>query len=112
MCTIDDTRSAMRVRSLQSHVLLADASTCASIEVMATLHVRDVPAETYEALRRLAAERGSSMNTEAIRLLGRALRTDTAAVQALLDQIESRRPVPRRKVPAPAVLIRRDRDGR
>jgi plasmid stability protein len=79
---------------------------------MATLHVRDVPAETYKALRRLAAERGSSMNTEAIRLLGRALRTDTAAVQALLDQIESRRPVPCRKVPAPAVLIRRDRDGR
>jgi plasmid stability protein len=79
---------------------------------MATLHVRDVPSETYEALRRLAAERGSSMNTEAIRLLGRALRTDTAAVQALLDQIESRRPVPRRRVPAPAALIRRDRDGR
>ena len=79
---------------------------------MATLHVRDVPEETYEALRRLAAERGSSMNTEAIRLLGRALRTDRAAVQALLEQIESRRPVPRRKVPAPAALIRRDRDGR
>jgi plasmid stability protein len=79
---------------------------------MATLHVRDVPAETYEALRRLAVERGSSMNAEAIRLLGRALRTDTAAVQALLDQIESHRPVARRKVPAPAALIRRDRDGR
>ena len=79
---------------------------------MATLHVRDVPEETYEALRRLAAERGSSMNTEAIRLLGRALRTDTAVVRALLEQIESRRPVPRRRVPAPAALIRRDRDGR
>jgi plasmid stability protein len=92
--------------------LLVVASTRASIDLMATLHVRDVPEETYEALRRLAAERGSSMNTEAIRLLGRALRTDRAAVQALLEQIESRRPVPRRKVPAPAALIRRDRDGR
>jgi plasmid stability protein len=79
---------------------------------MATLHVRDVPAEMYAALRRLAAERGSSINTEAIRLLGRALRTDTPAIQALLDQIGSRRPVPRRTVPAPAALIRRDRDGR
>ena len=79
---------------------------------MATLHVRDVPKETYEALRRMAAERGSSMNAEAIRLLRRALRTDTAAVRALLDQIEARRPVPRRRVPAPAALIRRDRDGR
>jgi plasmid stability protein len=79
---------------------------------MPTLHVRDVPEETYEALRRLAAERKSSMNAEAIRLLSRALRTDMAAIRALLDQIESRRPVPRRRTPAPAALIRRDRDGR
>lgn len=79
---------------------------------MPTLHVRAVPEETYEALRRLAAERRSSMNAEAIRLLGRALRTDTATIRALLDQIESRRPLPRRRVPTPATLIRRDRDGR
>jgi len=79
---------------------------------MPTLHVRELPEETYEALRRLAAERGSSMNAEAIRLLRRALRTDTATIRALLDQIESRRPVPQRRAPAPATLIRRDRDGR
>jgi plasmid stability protein len=79
---------------------------------MPTLHVRALPEETYEALRRLAAERGSSMNTEAIRLLCRALRTDTATIRALLDQIEARRPVPQRRAPAPATLIRRDRDGR
>ena len=79
---------------------------------MATLHVRDVPDDTYEALRRLAAERRSSMNAEAIRLLRRALRTDTAGVRALLDQIEARRVVPRRRAPAAATLIRRDRDGR
>lgn len=78
---------------------------------MATLHVRDVPDDTYEALRRLAAERGSSMNAEAIRLLRRALRTDTAEVRTLLDQIEARRPVHRRRAPAPAALIRQDRDG-
>jgi plasmid stability protein len=79
---------------------------------MATLHIRDVPEDTYAALRRLAAERGSSLNAEAIRLLGRALRTDTAGVRALLDQIEARRPVRRRRTPSPAALIRRDRDGR
>jgi plasmid stability protein len=79
---------------------------------MATLHVRDVPEDMYEALRRLAAERGLSMNAEAIRLLRRALGTDRAGVRALLDQIESRRPVPRRRTPAPAALIRRDRAGR
>jgi len=79
---------------------------------VATLHIRDVPDETYEALRRLAAERRSSMNAAAIRLLRRALRTDTAGVRALLDQIEARRVVPRRRAPSPAALIRRDRDGR
>jgi plasmid stability protein len=79
---------------------------------MPTLHVRELPEETHEALRRLAAERGSSMNAEAIRLLRRALRTDTATIRTLLDQIESLRPVPRRRAPAPATLIRRDRDGR
>jgi plasmid stability protein len=80
--------------------------------VMPTLYVRDLPDDTYEALRRLAAERGSSMNAEAIRLLRRALQTDVAGVRALLDQIEARRPVPRRGAPSPAALIRRDRDGR
>ena len=79
---------------------------------MATLHVRDVPDDTYDALRRLAVERGSSMNAEAIRLLRRALGTDRAGVRALLDQIESRRPVPRRRTPALASLIRRDRASR
>jgi plasmid stability protein len=76
------------------------------------LYIRDVPEDTYRALRLLAIERRSSMNAEAIRLLRRALQTDTAGVRALLDQIESRRPVPRRRAPSPAALIRRDRDGR
>lgn len=79
---------------------------------MATLHVRQVPEETYEALRRLAAQRKSSINAEAVRLLERAVRTDTAAVRALLDRIEIRRPVVRRHAPTAAALIRRDRDAR
>jgi plasmid stability protein len=76
---------------------------------MPTLHVRNVPADTYEALRRLATDRRSSIGIEAVRLLQRALRTDTAGVRALLDEIEAERPVARRGSPAAATLIRRDR---
>jgi plasmid stability protein len=36
---------------------------------MATLYVRDVPAEVYEELRKRAAEEGRSMSQEALRLL-------------------------------------------
>lgn len=79
---------------------------------MATLHVRNVPKETYEALRRLALERRSTIGAEAIRLLGRALKNDSARVRVLLDEIEARRPVARRGSPAAAELIRRDRDAR
>ena len=79
---------------------------------MATLHVRNVPRETYEALRRLAAERKSSMAVEAIRILQHALRTDRPRLRLLLDEIDSRRPTARRGSPGAAELIRRDRDAR
>lgn len=79
---------------------------------MATLHVRNVPDDTYEALRRLAGERKSSIGAEAVRLLRRGLKTDTAGLTALLDDIEARRPVPSRRLPSAAALIRRDRAAR
>ena len=79
---------------------------------MATLHVRNVPDDTYEALRQRAAERRSSIGAEAIRLLRRGLETDTAGLAALLDDIEARRPVPSHRAPTAAALIRRDRDAR
>lgn len=79
---------------------------------MATLHVRNVPHETYEALRRLASDEGSSISVEVVRLLQRALRTDRPRLRHLLDQIEAERPVVRRKVPGAAELIRQDRDAR
>ncbi len=79
---------------------------------MPTLHVRNVPDDTYEALRRLATERKSSIGAEAVRLLQRALKTDIAGLRALLDAIETRRPVARRGAPGAAALIRRDRDAR
>lgn len=79
---------------------------------MPVLHVRNVPADTYEALRKLAVERKTSIASEAIRLLRRALRTDAAGVRALLEDIERHRPVARRGTPPAAELIRRDRDRR
>jgi plasmid stability protein len=79
---------------------------------MPTLHVRRVPDDTYEALRRLAEDRKSTIGAEAIRLLRRALRTDRAGIRALLDEIEARRPVARRGAPPAAELIRRERNAR
>jgi hypothetical protein len=79
---------------------------------MPTLHVRNVPAETYEALRSLATARDSTISAEAVRLLQRALWTNRAGVRALLDEIDARRPTARRGSPAAADLIRRDRDTR
>ena len=76
------------------------------------MHVRNVPDATYEALRRKAVERRSSIGAEAIRLLRHGLETDTAGLAALLDDIEARRPVPSRRVPSAAALIRRDRKAR
>lgn len=79
---------------------------------MATLHVREVPDETYEALRELAEERRTSISAETIRLLQRALRTERAGLEELLTEIEATRVEARPDAPTPAELIRRDRDER
>jgi len=79
---------------------------------MPTLHVRNVPDETYDALRRLAAERKTSIGTEAVRLLRRGLRTDRANIREILNEIEAHRAVARRGAPPAADLIRQDRDAR
>lgn len=79
---------------------------------MATLHVRNVPDSTYEALRERATERRTSISAEAIRLLERALSTDRTRVNELLAQIEASRVEARRGAPGAAELIRQDRDER
>lgn len=79
---------------------------------MSTLHVRNVPDDLYEALRRRAVERRSSVAAETIRLLGRALRVDRPGVRELLEEIERTRPVARKRTPSAADLIRADRDRR
>jgi plasmid stability protein len=82
------------------------ASVPASLAPVATLHVRNVPDCTCEALRRLAVQHESSIAAEVVRLLRRALETDSAGLVMLLDDIEARRPVPSRRVPSAAGLIR------
>lgn len=79
---------------------------------MATLHVRNVPDRTYEALRERARERRTSISAEAIRLIERALRTDHARVNELLAEIEATRVTARPDAPTAAELIRQDRDER
>ena len=79
---------------------------------MATLHVRNVPDKTYDALRERASERRSSISAEAIRLIERGLRTDRVGVEELLGRIETTRPRARPGAPSAAELIRQDRDAR
>ena len=78
---------------------------------MATLHARNFPERTYGELRRLAAERHTSIGEEAIRLIRRALRTDRPETRELLEQIETTRPFVRRRGVDGARLVRADRDG-
>lgn len=79
---------------------------------MATLHVRNVPDPTYEALRERAAEHRTSISAEAVRLIERGLRTDRLRIEELLTRIEATRPRARPGAPSAAELIRRDRDAR
>jgi plasmid stability protein len=78
---------------------------------MSDLHVRNVPEDVYEGLRRRAKELGTSISVETVRLLRRALKTDSAEVRELLEEIEQNRPVARGEVPSAAELIRQDRDA-
>jgi len=79
---------------------------------MATLHVRNVPDRTYDALRERAGERRSSISAEAIRLIERGLRMDLLGVEKVLARVEATRAKARPGAPSAAELIRQDRDAR
>jgi plasmid stability protein len=79
---------------------------------MSTLHVRQVPDDVYEALKKRALERETSISTETVRLLRRALAIDQSGVRELLDDIEAARPSAGRRTTSAAKRIRRDRDSR
>lgn len=79
---------------------------------MSTLHVREVPPEVYEPLRRRARERRTSIAKETIRLLAQALEVDRPGVRELIEAIRRDRPTARKGTPTAAELIREDRQSR
>ena len=80
---------------------------------MNTLHVRQVPDDVYKALKARAKERDTSISSETIRLLRRALAVDRAGVRELLDEIEAARPkLTGHRTLSVADIVRRDRDTR
>jgi plasmid stability protein len=82
------------------------------MNLMPTLHVRNVPTEVYEALRARAAREGRSMNSEVIAILRRSLtaRRDPDDVIADLRRFRERVTLPP-DAPPPEELIREDRDA-
>lgn len=80
---------------------------------MATLYVRDVPAELYERLRQEAAAARRSLSAETIELLRQSLspRSGISLEQLLedADQIRAEHILPAGS-PSAAELIREDRD--
>ncbi len=80
---------------------------------MATLYVRDVPAELYERLRREAASARRSLSAETIELLRRSLSPRSGISLAELlegaDRIRAEHALPAGS-PTAAELIREDRD--
>ena len=80
---------------------------------MATLHVRNVPDDLYESLRRRAREEGRSINAEAIELLRPALvERDRLSIAELLARAEQLRATqtPDPDAPTAVEMIREDRE--
>ena len=79
---------------------------------VATLHLRNVPEEVYEALKKRAAGAGRSLNAEAVALLRTGVGRRTT--EEVLESIRRGR----KRIdlgpdaPAPEELIRHDRDTR
>jgi plasmid stability protein len=80
---------------------------------MPALHVRNVPVEVMETLRRRAERNGRSLNAEALRALAESAereRRDTPITKRL-EEIARRVNLPP-DAPRPEELIRQDRDSR
>jgi plasmid stability protein len=80
------------------------------VRAVATLHVRGVPDDVYGALAERARERNSSITTETIRLLRRALTLEKPGQAALLEAIRAKRERVAPGTPEISELIREDRD--
>ena len=82
-------------------------------ERMATLHVRNVPEDVYEALRKRAEREGRSISAATVAILRRSLPAafDPEAFIAEVDADIERWSWPE-DGPTPEEIIRRDRDSR
>jgi plasmid stability protein len=76
---------------------------------MATLHVRGVPDDVYKALAKRARDQGTSITSETIKLLRRALSLERPGQTALIKAIFAERE-PRVKDVSIVELIREDRE--
>jgi plasmid stability protein len=83
----------------------------ASIGAMATLYVRNVPADLYAEVQTWAAEAGRSLNAEMIDLIARESRTRqrNREWEGKLRALRSQVPL-RTGPPWPEDIIRQDRD--
>lgn len=91
---------------------LGESSLLAFCKRVATLHVRDVPDEVYEALRARARREGRSISQEAIAILRRTLgRRSPEDVLEDLRELRQTTTLPTGRY-APEKIIRGDRDAR
>lgn len=79
---------------------------------MAILHVRNMPEDLYERLRRQAREQGRSISAEVVNLLEAALRNSGRSQAEILAGIRRRRCFRPADVGAPdsTALLRADRE--
>jgi plasmid stability protein len=79
---------------------------------MATLHVRNLPDDLYERLRRRAREERRSISAEVISLLDTGLAGRSPSRQEILESVERRRSFRPADAGAPDVvtLLREDRE--
>jgi antitoxin FitA len=78
---------------------------------VATLHVRNVPDDVYEALRARAKSEGRSINAETIAVLREALRPSPKDLLEEIRSLRARTMLPSGRF-APERIIREDRDAR
>ena len=79
---------------------------------MLILHVRNVPGDLYERIRRLAQEQNRSISAQVVHLLERAVLESPHAQRQVLENIRRRRlstPV-RSGIPNSLSLLRQDRE--
>jgi plasmid stability protein len=80
---------------------------------MATLHVRNVPDDLYERIRRRASAENRSLSAEIIELLDVATRFEPEITATLFDRIQRRRSEIQRssgEFPSSVEMLRADRE--